>query len=89
MCYQSRKNVARSTKSSKYQVVYLTMIDTYYIIGKGIMSRLQLNRNKNDCFIFVRNMNKRLQACHLRYNDEVGNYTVLGCIGAKTGLKCL
>jgi hypothetical protein len=34
-------------------------------------------------------MNKRLQACHLRYNDEIGNYTVSGCIGAKTGLKCL
>jgi hypothetical protein len=51
MHYQSRKKVARSTKSSKYQVVYLTMIDTYYIIGKWILSRLQLNRNKNDCFI--------------------------------------
>jgi hypothetical protein len=38
--------------------------------------------------LFVRNMNKRLQACHLRYNDEVGNYTVSGCIGTKTGLKC-
>jgi hypothetical protein len=71
MRYESRKKVAPSTESSKYQVVYLAMIDTYYIIGKGISSRLQLNRNKNDCFIFVRNMNKRLQAYHLRY--EVGN----------------
>jgi hypothetical protein len=28
-----------------------------YIIGKGILSRLQPNRNSNDYFMFARNMN--------------------------------
>jgi hypothetical protein len=48
-----------------------TIVVTLYIFGKG--KGFKPNRNINDYFIFVRNINKRLQACHQGKDAEVGN----------------